>query len=189
MDWFLKDSGLKFIKAIKTVWISFELYLINVFRGNAVYFLICLLSFHVEVLIPAPYPLPSFFFIKNLPANARDTKDMGSIPELGRSPGVRNGNPFQYSCLENSMDRGVWWAIVHGATKSQTQLNDWTYTHPQCLRWRRKLQTIPIFLPVKFHGQKSLAGCNPWGHKELERQSNWACMYTECLRCEYEKDF
>ena len=62
--------------------------------------------------------------IKNLPANARDTKDMGSIPELGRSPGVRNGNPFQYSCLENSMDRGVWWAIVHGATKSQTQLND-----------------------------------------------------------------
>ena len=62
--------------------------------------------------------------IKNLPANARDTKDMGSIPELGRSPGVRNGNPFQYSCLENSMDRGVWWAIVHGVTKSQTQLND-----------------------------------------------------------------
>ena len=62
--------------------------------------------------------------IKNLPANARDTKDTGSIPELGRSPGVRNGNPFQYSCLENSMDRGVWWAIVHGATKSQTQLND-----------------------------------------------------------------
>ena len=58
--------------------------------------------------------------IKNLPANARDTKDTGSIPELGRSPGVRNGNPFQYSCLENSMDRGVWWAIVHGATKSQT---------------------------------------------------------------------
>ena len=62
--------------------------------------------------------------IKNLPANARDTKDTGSTPELGRSPGVRNGNPFQYSCLENSMDRGVWWAIVHGATKSQTQLND-----------------------------------------------------------------
>ena len=62
--------------------------------------------------------------ITNLPANARDTKDTGSIPELGRSPGVRNGNPFQYSCLENSMDRGVWWAIVHGATKSQTQLND-----------------------------------------------------------------
>ena len=62
--------------------------------------------------------------IKNLPANARDTRDAGSIPELGRSPGVRNGNPFQYSCLENSMDRGAWWATVHGATKSQTQLND-----------------------------------------------------------------
>ena len=62
--------------------------------------------------------------IKNLPANARDTKDTGSIPELGRSPGVRNGNPFQYSCLENSMDRGVWWAIVHGVAKNWTQLND-----------------------------------------------------------------
>ena len=62
--------------------------------------------------------------IKNLPANARDTRDTGSIPEMGRSPGVGNGNPFQYSCLENSMDKGTWWATVHGAAKSQTQLSD-----------------------------------------------------------------
>ena len=59
--------------------------------------------------------------IKNLPANAAD---IGSIPGLGRSPGGGNGNPLQYSCLENSMEKGTWWAIVHGITKSQTLLND-----------------------------------------------------------------
>ena len=53
--------------------------------------------------------------VKNLPANAGD---VGSIPGLGRLPGVGNGNPLQYSCLENSMDRGAWQAIVHRASKS-----------------------------------------------------------------------
>ena len=52
--------------------------------------------------------------IKNLPASVGDTRDMGLIPGSGRSPGVGNGNPLQYSCLENSMDRGAWEAIVHG---------------------------------------------------------------------------
>jgi len=55
--------------------------------------------------------------VKNLPANAGDT-DL--IPELGRSPGEGNGNLLQYSCLENPMDRGAWWAIVHGVAKSPT---------------------------------------------------------------------
>ena len=50
--------------------------------------------------------------------------DMGSVPGLGRSSGVGNSNPLQYSCLENSMHRRVWWAKVHGVTKSQTQLSD-----------------------------------------------------------------
>ena len=59
---------------------------------------------------------------RNLPANAGDIKEAGSIPGLGRSPGVGNGNPLQYSCLEHPMDRGVWWAIIHRVTKSQTQL-------------------------------------------------------------------
>ena len=58
--------------------------------------------------------------LKNLPANAVDTEDTGSIPRLGRSPGGENGNLLQYSCLENSMDRGAWWGTVHGVTKSQT---------------------------------------------------------------------
>ena len=52
--------------------------------------------------------------------------DPGLILGLGRCPGEGNGNPLQYSCLENSMDRGAWWATVHGITKSQTQLSDYT---------------------------------------------------------------
>ena len=59
---------------------------------------------------------------KNLPASAGDIRDVGLIPGLGRSPGGGNDNPFQYSCLENSTDRGAWRARVHRVTKSQTQL-------------------------------------------------------------------
>ena len=50
--------------------------------------------------------------------------DLGSIPGLGRSPGEGNGNTLQYSCLENPMDRGAWWATVHGVSKSQTRLSN-----------------------------------------------------------------
>ena len=50
--------------------------------------------------------------------------DPSSIPGSGRSPGEGNGNPLQYSCLENSVDRGAWWATVHGVAKSQTRLSD-----------------------------------------------------------------
>ena len=63
-------------------------------------------------------------------ASACYVGDLGSIPGLGRSPGEGNGNPLQYSCLENPMDRGAWWATVHGVTKSQTRLSDFTFTVP-----------------------------------------------------------
>ena len=58
--------------------------------------------------------------VKNLPANAGEIRDAGSILGWGRSPGGGNGNPLQYSCLENPMDRGTWWATVHGVAKSRT---------------------------------------------------------------------
>ena len=61
---------------------------------------------------------------KGPPANAGDSRDIGLIPGLGRSSGVGNGYPLQDSCLENAMDRGGWWATVHGVTKSQTQLSN-----------------------------------------------------------------
>ena len=62
------------------------------------------------------FGLPRWCFpgVKNTPANTGDIRDMGLIPGLERSPGGEHGNPLQYSCLENPMDRGAWWAIVHG---------------------------------------------------------------------------
>ena len=60
--------------------------------------------------------------VKNIPTNVGDIKDVGSIPGLRRSPGGRHDNPLQYSCLENTTDRGAWWATVYGVAKSQTQL-------------------------------------------------------------------
>jgi len=66
--------------------------------------------------------------VKNMPTNAGDTRDTGSIPGLGRSPGGGNGNPLQYSCLENPMDRVAWWAPVHRVTKNQRQLSEYKHT-------------------------------------------------------------
>ena len=60
--------------------------------------------------------------VLHAPAHAGDARDMGSISGLGRSPEVGNGNPLQYSCLENSIDRGAWWATVQRATQSGTSL-------------------------------------------------------------------
>jgi len=65
---------------------------------------------------------PGGTVIKNMPTNAGKGRDMGSILGLGRSPGRGHGNPFQYSCLENSMDRGAWWTIIHAIEKSWTWL-------------------------------------------------------------------
>ena len=64
------------------------------------------------------FSFPGGTVVKNFPANAGDTEDMGSISGLGRSSRGGNDNPFQYSYLENAMDRGAWWVTVHGVTKS-----------------------------------------------------------------------
>ena len=73
------------------------------------------------VLVPGfEIRLPGGSVVKNLSASAGDPGDMGSIPGSRRSPVVGNGNPLQYSCLENSIHRGAWRAAVHGVTKSRT---------------------------------------------------------------------
>ena len=69
--------------------------------------------------------VPGGSVVKNPPLNAGDSC---LIPESGRSLGAGNGNPLQDSCLENPVDRGAWWATVHGVTKSQTRLCDWAFT-------------------------------------------------------------
>ena len=83
--------------------------------------------------------------VKNLPTNAGDVRDMGSVPGSGRSPGR---GYLQYSCLKNPMDRGAWWAAVHEVAKSRTRLRDFTFTfhfhalekematHSSVLAWR-----------------------------------------------------
>ena len=73
--------------------------------------------------------------VKRLVYNAGD---LGSIPGSGRSSGEGNGNPLQYSCLENPMNRGAWWATDHWVAKSQTRLNDFTFTYKE----RKKLKVF-----------------------------------------------
>ena len=68
--------------------------------------------------------LPWWLSGKESTCNSGDIGDVGLIPGLGRSPGEGNGNPLQYSCWENPMDRGASWATVHGVAKSQAQLSD-----------------------------------------------------------------
>ena len=70
---------------------------------------------------------PGGSVVKDPPADVGDPGDAGSIPGSGKSPGERNGNPLQYSCLENSLDRGAWRAILHGVAKSRTQLSDFQF--------------------------------------------------------------
>ena len=67
--------------------------------------------------------------VKNLPANTEDIKDLGSIPGLGRFPGVGNGNPLQYSFLENSMDRGAWWTTAPGVPKELDMTKQLNHKH------------------------------------------------------------
>ena len=66
--------------------------------------------------------------VKKLPANTGDSRDTGSVPEWGRPPGEGNGNPLQYFCLENSMDRGAWWAAVPGQQRLRLHRSDLALT-------------------------------------------------------------
>ena len=78
--------------------------------------------------------------VKNPPANAVDLRDEALVPGLGRAPGGGHGNPLQYSCLENPMDRGVWQAIVHGVTKRRRWLKRFSTAHTHTSSSQGKLQ-------------------------------------------------
>ena len=104
---------------------------------------------------------------KNLLANAEDIRDWGSVSESGRSPGGGNGNPLQYSCLENPMDGGPWWAAVHGVAKSPTRLSDFTFTlHSYTLE--KEMATHSSALAWRILGTGSLVGCHLWGQTESD---------------------
>ena len=102
--------------------------------------------------------------VKNLPASAGDSRDAGSIPGSGRSPGGGLGHPLQYSCLENPIDRGAWQAIVHGVAKSQKRLRVCVGTHNAM---------IPFILPP--FEQCFLCVCS---HRFLQPSSlNSVCIF------------
>ena len=81
--------------------------------------------------------------------------------------GEGNGTPLQYSCQENPMDGGAWWASVCGVAKSRTQLTGFPFTF-HFMHWRRKWQPTPAFLPGESRGRGSLVGCHLWGRTESD---------------------
>ena len=87
---------------------------------------------------------------------------------------VWDGNPLQYSCLENSMDRDIWQAIVHGVSKSQTRLSDF-HTHTHTHTHTRRVWSVA----GEFHGQRNLAGYSPWGRKESDTTERLSHTHTD----------
>ena len=82
-------------------------------------------------------------------------------------PGEGNGNPLQYSCLENPMGGGAWWAAIHGVAQSRTRLSDFTFTfHFHALE--KEVAPSPVFLPGESQEQGSLVGCHLWGRTESD---------------------
>ena len=117
--------------------------------------------------------MPSFPFTPPLeqmvsfPHECRN-KDDGTYMSLTITyRGESNGTPLQYSCLDNPMDPGAWWAAVHGLTKSRhdwvTWLSLFTFMH-----WRRKWQPTPVFSPGESEVRRSLLGCHLWGRTESD---------------------
>ena len=99
-----------------------------------------------------PGPSQLALVVKNLPASAGDIGDADWIPGLGRSPRGGNGKPLQYSCLENSMDRGSWWAAVHGITESRTRLSTHiSHTLNQNMFFRKVMFSARYWMRFNIH--------------------------------------
>ena len=110
---------------------------------------------------------PGGSVVKNLPAHVGDT---GLLPGSGRSPGGVNGTPLQYSCLENSTDRGAWWAPVHGVTKSQTQLSG------------QHVHALSKLYPLPFHWKPSpKQRCHPSRHCCNLKNPRWRLRQVKGL--------
>ena len=108
--------------------------------GLLAHFFSCQLKCFLNIEVVFPDGFPDGSVVKNPPANAGD---VSLIPGSGRSPGVENGNPLQYSCLGNPMERGAWWTIVHGVAKSRT----WLSTHARSLIILYKVTPVPLYSP------------------------------------------
>ena len=104
------------------------------------------------------YNMQALFYNKNMSYNIVSNKT-----QINCRCREGNGNPLQYSCLENPMDGGACWATVHEVTKNRTRLRDFTFMH-----WRRKRQPTPVFLPGEPQGQRSLVGCHLRGRTESD---------------------
>ena len=132
-----------------------------------IFFLLCLIttcpdycSFPVILEMSGISPPASFF------SNILLTI-LGLLPLHIIFRGDGNGTPLQYSCLENPMDRGDWWAAVHGSLRIR---HDWAISLSlfTFMHWRRKWQPTPVFLPGESQGRGSLVGSRLWGHTELD---------------------
>ena len=101
------------------------------------------------LILTRVYLWPVYFFIQvsggsDSKASACNVGDLGSIPGSGRSPGEGNGNPLQYSCLENPIDGGAWWATVHGVAKSRTRRGDFTHSLTHLIFYYCKIYNTKI---------------------------------------------
>ena len=117
--------------------------------------------------------------VKSSPANARD---VCLFPGLGRSPGEENGSLLQYSCLGNSMNRGVWWATVHGVSKSRTWHKDWVHMHTMTCPF---MAVLPHYQSYFF---KALNKSHIWAHPNeawdwMKRQQGalYICLFSSML--------
>ena len=109
--------------------------------------------------------------VKNPPASAGDIRDAGSIPGSGRSPGGGHGNPLQYACLKNPMNRGAWWATVHRVSWSQTWLK-WLSTHAHMFTICVQVSPLSKFCPGVW---------NPIRNVHFNSLSCFLNFYIECL--------
>ena len=119
--------------------------------------------------------------VKNSPANTGDIRDVGSIPGLGRSPGRGHSNPLQYSCLENPMDRGAWWATVHRVAQSWTSCSNLACMQTRtCLLEVDELYWVAVFNTWNIEtvdSETGLVQISPWPLNIYEPDLPSICLH------------